>query len=119
MGLEQAVTDLAVMIKNGGEVKKVVNTNAFAVYIGTVEVAPPHIQVRLNADVILYSENLIISAAVLSNYEREFEIFDAAQKPILKGRIKWTDQLAVGDKVILVPTQSNDLYILVEKAVEL
>lgn len=118
MNLDKAMTELAGIIKSGGKVKEVVNTAAFAVYIGTVEATPPELQVRLNANVILYKNNLIISAAVLKNYEREFEIFNAGQESI-QGRIKWTDELAVGDKVIILPTQSDDLYILVEKAVEL
>lgn len=146
--MSKAITELASIIKNNGQVKPAVeSTAAFAVYIGIVEIAPPEIQVRLNEAVILYKENLIISAAALQNYEREFEIYDAeiqftdsncGQTAVAsnhshtiqalnvnsstlraKGKIKWTDELAIGDKVILVPTQSEDLYILVEKAVEL
>lgn len=145
------MAELAVIIKTGGMVKPAdnqTNKSGFAgFYIGVIEVAPPEIQVRLGPEVILYKENLIISAAVLKDYEREFEIFDAdiqftdnncgqsnvssAHSHVIeslnvnsdtltaKGKIKWTDELKKGDKVILVPAQNDNMYILIEKAVEL
>ncbi|AVK82460.1 hypothetical protein C3943_02305 [Lysinibacillus sp. B2A1] len=151
--MSKAITELAVIIKNGGNTNaenNTADTNAFAgFYVGTVEAAPPEIKVRLSPEIILYNDNLIISAAVLKEYEREFEIFDAeiqftdsdcgqtnvaGQYPHshtieslnvdsstlkAKGKLKWTDELKKGDKVILVPAQNENLYILIEKAVEL
>lgn len=145
------MAELAVIIKTGGKVEQAddqTNKSGFAgFYIGVIEIAPPEIQVRLGPEVILYKENLIISAAVLKDYEREFEIFDAeiqftdnnsgqtntvsthshsieslnvdSDTLTAKGKIKWTDELKIGDKVILVPAQNDNMYILIEKAVEL
>ncbi|MER2170541.1 MAG: DUF2577 family protein [Psychrobacillus psychrodurans] len=128
----KAMAELAVIIKTGGKVKPAddpTNKSGFAgFYIGVIEVAPPEIQVRLGPEVILYKENLIISAAVLKDYEREFEIMEGEEIIIAgsipnaftaKGKIKWTDELKTGDKVILVPAQNDNMYILIEKAVEL
>lgn len=126
------MAELAVIIKTGGKVEVVdnqTNNSGFAgFYIGVVEVAPPEIQVRLGPEVILYKENLIISAAVLKDYEREFEIIEGKEMIIAgsipntftaKGKIKWTDELKIGDKVMLVPAQNENMYILIDKAVEL
>ena len=126
------MTELAVIIKTGGKVEPAdneLNKGGFAgFYIGVIEVAPPEIQVRLGPEVILYKENLIISAAVLKDYEREFEIIEGKEMIIAgsipntftaKGKIKWTDELKIGDKVMLVPAQNENMYILIDKAVEL
>lgn len=145
------MVELAMMIKHAGKSasnESDLDKSAFpGFFVGTVEVAPPEIQVRLNPDVVLYKENLVIAASVLKNYEREFEIFDAeiqftdsncgqtnnvsahshsieslnvnSSTLKAKGKIKWTDELVEGDKVILVPTNNEQMYILIEKAVEL
>lgn len=148
--MKKAITELALIIKNNGTVeeKKANNGSSFAgFYVGTVEVAPPDIKVRLSPEIVLYKDNLIISASVLKDYEREFEIYDTeiqftdsncGQTNVAsnhshtveslnintdtfraKGKIKWTDELEQGDKVILVPAQNENMYILIEKAVEL
>lgn len=126
------MAELAVIIKTGGKVEPTDNqTNKLGFagfYVGVIEVAPPEIQVRLGPEIILYKENLIISAAVLKDYEREFEIMEGKEITIAgsipntftaKGKIKWTDEIKIGDKVILVPAQNDNMYILIEKAVEL
>ena len=126
------MAELAVIIKTGGKVEVAdnqTNKSGFAgFHIGMVEVAPPEIQVRIGPEVILYKENLIISAAVLKDYEREFEIIEGEEiiitgsfpsKFTAKGKLRWTDELKIGDKVILVPAQNDNMYILIEKAVEL
>lgn len=126
------MAELAVIIKTGGKEEPADNQTSksgFAgFYVGVIEVAPPEIQVRLGPEIILYKENLIISATVLKDYEREFEIMEGKEITIAgsipntftaKGKIKWTDELKIGDKVILVPAQNDNMYILIEKAVEL
>lgn len=128
--MSKEIVELAVLIKHGNSSKTTTSTTEKSsfpgFFVGTVEVAPPDIQIRLSPEVILYNDNLIISAAVLKEYEREFEIFDAeieldegVKAATAKGKIKWTDELKQGDKVILVPAQNENLYILIEKAVEL
>lgn len=125
------MAELAVIIKTGGKVAPADEQNKSGFegfYIGVIEVAPPEIKVRLGPEVILHKENLIISAAVLKDYEREFKIIEGEEIVITgsvpntftaKGKIKWTDELKTGDKVILVPAQNDNMYILIEKAVEL
>lgn len=145
------MTELALIIKNSGaDPKKKTNQKESefpGFFIGTVEVAPPEIQVRLSPEVVLFNDNFIIAASVLKEYEREFEIFEAeiqftdaicgqtnnvsnhshaieslnvdSDTFTAKGKIKWTDELVEGDKVILVPAQNENMYILIDKAVEL
>lgn len=148
--MSKAITELALLIKNSGSLpqKQQKPSEGFkGFFVGIVEIAPPEIQVRLSPEIVLYKENLVISASVLKDYEREFEIFDAeiqftdencgqtnnvsAHTHVIaslnvdsntltaKGKIKWTDELVEGDKVILVPAQNENMYILIEKAVEL
>lgn len=147
--MSKAITELALIIKGSGNPPRQQHSSANfkGFFVGTVEVAPPELQVRLSPEIVLFKENLVISAAVLKDYEREFEIFDAeiqftdsdcgqttnvsahtheiaslninSQTLKAKGKIKWTDELVEGDMVILVPAQNENMYILIEKAVEL
>lgn len=145
------MTELALLIKNGGadptDETKQKESEFPGFFVGTVEIAPPEIQIRLSPEIVLFKENLIIAASVLKDYEREFEIFEGeiqftdancgqtnnvsnhshaieslnvdSDTFTAKGKIKWTDELVEGDKVILVPAQNENMYILIDKAVEL
>lgn len=126
--MNKAITELAVIIKNVGNPTSKTSEGFKGFFIGKVDVAPPEIQVRLSPEIMLYKENLVISASVLKDYEREFEIFEGEEIIIngsppntftAKGKLKWTDELVEGDQVILVPAQNENMYILIEKAVEL
>ncbi|MEK5171823.1 DUF2577 family protein [Heyndrickxia sp. FSL W8-0496] len=107
---------------------------------GKVISPPPNAKIRLNDVVILYNNNLVWSAHMLEEYERELE---------LKGEIKFTDSdcgstsdgatvttlnvdttfeakdvkmttkdtVKEGDEVILMPTTDDQLYFVLCKAV--
>lgn len=142
--MEQALTELAILLMEQGQ-KNAKPFDGFVV--GKVLAPPPGIQVSIDEAIILDKTHLIIAAHVLSDYEREFEISDAnmqfvdencgttnvasnhmhsiqsinvdAQNAKLKGKLKWIDTLQQGDLVILVPAANQQMYILIDKAVEL
>lgn len=96
--------------------------------IGDVVAELPEIKVQIDPAIILDKTNLIFSAHVLHDYIREFEIFEGKEIIIndslpntftAKGKIKWTDKLKNGDKLILVPSSNDNMYIVIDKAVSL
>ena len=128
-----AISDLAKMFKErenilypGPQIGKIINP-------------PPEIRVRIGDRIVLTSEHLIISAHVLDNYERNFEM----QNPLvngltnaaavgdhgththniatinLSGSLRYVDTLKNGDEVILIPASDGQRYFLIDKAVRL
>lgn len=96
--------------------------------IGKVVSELPDIKVETSPEITLDKSQLIFSAHILNDYEREFEIFEGEEIAITglapstftaKGKIKWTDKLKIDDKLILVPAGNNQMYIVIDKAVEL
>jgi len=96
--------------------------------IGEVVAELPEIKVQIDPAIILDKTMLIFSAHVLHDYEREFEIFEGEEIIInnsipnmftAKGKIKWTDKMKNGDKLILVPSSNDNMYIVIDKAVSL
>ena len=107
--------------KNGGKLFE-------GFLIGDIVADLPDIKVQIDPAVVLDKANLIFSAHVLHDYEREFEIFEGKEIIInnstpntftAKGKIKWTDKLKSGDKLILVPSSNDNMYIVIDKAVSL
>lgn len=122
--MEEGIVELASVIK--GVTKEVPRFEGFV--IGRVISPPDDLRVSIDEAIILDKTNLIIAAHVLSDYEREFEIIEGDEisidsSPIrtftAKGKFKWTDTLKVDDLVILVPSQNEQMYILIDKGVEL
>lgn len=115
--------------------------------IGKVVSEFPDIKVQTSPEVTLDKTQMIFAAHVLHDYEREFEIYDAeiqftdedcGQTAVssahshgiaslnvdsstlqAKGKIKWTDKLKIDDKLILIPAGNDNMYIVIDKAVEL
>lgn len=115
--------------------------------IGKVVSDLPDFKVQLSPEITLDKSHLIFSAHVLHDYEREYEIFDAeiqftdencgttsissahshtvqslnvdSQTLKSKGKIKWTDKLKIDDKLILIPASNDNMYVVIDKAVEL
>lgn len=91
---------------------------------GIVIIPPPNIKVSIGDKIILYNEDLIIAAHVLSDYEREITVDEAtttATSPITKieAKLKFNDTLKADDEVILIPTTDIQKYYLIDKAVRL
>ena len=95
--------------------------------IGDIVADLPEIKVQIDPAIILDKTNLIFATHILKDYTREFEIFDAYEeiktsnpKPFhAEGKIKWTDEPKTGDKLILVPSSNDNMYIVIDKAVSL
>ena len=115
--------------------------------IGKVVSELPDFKVELSPEITLDKSHLFFSAHVLHDYEREFEIYDAeiqftdencgttttasahshgiaslnvdSSTLTAKGKMKWTDKLKIDDKLILVPAGNDNMYIVIDKAVEL
>lgn len=122
--MEEPYVELASVIK--GVTNQVPRFEGFV--IGRVISPPDDLRVSIDEAIILDKTNLIIAAHVLNDYEREFEIVDGDEISIdnsptstftAKGKFKWTNTLLPGDLVILIPSQNEQMYILIDKAVEL
>lgn len=141
--MDKAIVELANIFRNTA--KSVPTFEGFLV--GKVLTPPPEIKVSIDEAIMLDKSHLVIAAHVLKDYEREFEIFDAeiqftddncgttnvsnahshnvealnvdSSTLKAKGKIKWKDTLKSDDLVILVPAGNGQMYILLDKAVEL
>lgn len=96
--------------------------------LGEVVAPLPDIKIQTSDEIILDKSNLIFSAHVLDDYTRAFEIVEGnnlvinASTPSIytaKGKIKLTDKLKNGDKLILIPSDNNNMYIVIDRAVML
>lgn len=140
--MDKSIVELASILKNTA--KSVPTFEGFIV--GKVITPPPEIQISIDDVIVLDKTHLIIAAHVLNNYEREFEIegdiqftdSDCGTTTVssahshgisslnvdantlkAKGKLKWTDTLKKDDQVILVPAGNQQMYILIDKGVEL
>lgn len=141
--MEESIVELASVIKN--VTNQVPRFEGFV--IGRVVSPPDDLRVSIDEAIILDKTNLIIAAHVLSDYEREFEITEGdiqfndanmgttnvaanhshtieslnvdSQTLKAKGKFKWTNTLVTGDLVILIPSENQQMYILIDKGVEL
>lgn len=133
------IVELAKMFKERN------NKSWSGIQVGVVEYEFPEIKIRLGDVILLDKSKLLFSSHVLSGYEREFAIegdleftdSDAGQTSVnsshshsiqslsvntqykSNGKIKLTDTLKKGDKVILVPTADEQYYYVIDKAVTL
>ena len=122
--MEESIVELASVIK--GVTNQVPRFEGFV--IGRVVSPPDDLRVSIDEAIILDKTNLIVAAHVLNDYEREFEIVEGDEISInnspvstftAKGKLKWTNRLLTGDLVILIPSENQQMYILIDKAVEL
>lgn len=108
--------------------------------VGKVVSPPPDIKVSLGKEILLNKEHLLMAAHVLAGYERAIEIpltndiegetelkfvgqpmeHSHDQKSIgVKGKMKYTNTLQIGDEVILIPTTDCQRYFLIDKLTSL
>lgn len=112
---------------------------------GEVIKAPPNLTVQLHSGLKIYGKKLLTDVETRSEYEREFKIkadiskqdmtvdksdmTDVNHKHQLlswagagtieaSGTITWTNDLIVGDTVLMLPTNENEKYYLIGKVKE-
>lgn len=120
--MKKAVVELASIIKKSAQSAPTYE----GFLIGKVLTPPPEVQIGIDEGIVLNRSHLFFSASVLNDYQREFEIegdidiLENGYQPFkAKGKIKWTDTLKTDDLVLLVPAGNQQMYIVIEKAVEL
>lgn len=110
------------------------NPNNMGIQVGTVLEAFPNIRVALGEKIILDKTNLFFSAQVLNEYKTILEVEgannvittnnqtiikeeDSQGNNCIQVKVKWTNELAKGDEVILIPTADNQKFYLIDKVV--
>lgn len=83
--------------------------------IGEVVDDFPNIKIKLGENIHLDASHLVFAAHLLSDYSRQCEIFDSVG--VISGKLKLTDTIKKDEKVILVPSQNSQSYIVIDKAV--
>lgn len=137
----KAINKLALMLKSRD------NPKFLGAITGEVVKAPPELEVKLENGIIIKNKKIMISIEKIIGYERTYSLegdvteydFDNTTKsdpvpqhpshpiPKLKGKgtykaegkIKWTDTLKFGDKVLMLPTNDHKYFYLIDKVVRL
>lgn len=114
---------------------------------GEVVKAPPELEVKLENKAIVKNHKIIISIEKIIGYKRTYSLegnitqydFDntTSSEPVpnhpshpipklsgkgtyqAEGTIQWTDTLKVGDKVLMLPTNEEEYFYLIDKVVRL
>lgn len=114
---------------------------------GEVVKAPPELEVKLENGIIIKNHKIMISIEKIIGYQRTYSLegniteyaFDnttsseavsthpAHPIPKLQGKgtykaegtITWTDTLKVGDKVLMLPTNEEEYFYLIDRVVRL
>lgn len=114
---------------------------------GEVIKAPPHLEVKLQNGIVIKNHKIMISIEKIIGYQRTYSLegniteyaFDNTTNsepvpqhpshPIKKlagkgtykaeGTIKWTDTLKVGDTVLMLPTNKEEYFYLIDRVVRL
>lgn len=115
------------------------NISFIGIQIGKVISPPPEIKIQLGKEIILTKDKLIFCASVLNGYKRLIEIpqtnttgktdsvsigdhgshLHNVAELGLTGELIFTDTLKQGDEIILFPTQDEQLFFVLDKAVRL
>lgn len=114
---------------------------------GEVIKAPPELEVKLQSGVIIKKHKIMVSIEKIAGYKREFSIdgtinditinATTSNKPCglgasnahgtiqgkgnykTVGTITWTDTLKVGDTVLMLPTNKEEYFYLIDRVVRL
>lgn len=91
---------------------------------GTVISPPPNLRVWMNDKLILEPEDIVLAASVLNGYQRQISIKEArtvssSSISEIEGKLSFQDTLKVGDEVIVLPSQDEQTYYLIDRAVRL
>lgn len=114
---------------------------------GEVVKAPPQLEVKLENGIIIKNHKIMISIEKIVGYQRTYSLkgnitqydFDntTSSEPVsthpahpikklsgkgtytAEGTIQWTDTLKVGDKVLMLPTNKEEYFYLIDRVVRL
>lgn len=128
MAEKDGLTELAWMFKKN-EPKKVPSITT-----GIVEALPPNPVIRLDKVITLDKSQLIFASNLIEGYERKIKFTDencgtttSAGDPShthdiaalnVDTLMQWTDTLAIGDEVIVIPVMDSQMYYVLDKAVK-
>lgn len=115
------------------------NPNWNGPFLGKIVKAPPNLEVQIDERIILKADRIVVAWEKVAGYTREFEVkgnieidvTDSKNKDSggnihnkikakgtykASGTNKWTDELKVGDEVILNEFKNQKKFYLVDKA---
>lgn len=81
--------------------------------IGRVISPPPSIRIAIDEAILLDDSHLIVAASANNRYEREVEYIQTNNTST--GKLKFIDNLKIGDEVILIPAGNAQMYALLDR----
>lgn len=111
--MNESIVSIAKELKNASK-----NAKRFEGFLLGKVVAPlPNIKIQTSDEVVLDASNLIFAAHLVDDHIKSYEI--VGTNPLEKGKIKFTDKLQNGEILILIPSDNDNMYIVVDRAVML
>ncbi|MCF2626265.1 DUF2577 family protein [Fusobacterium perfoetens] len=135
------------IVKLAEIIKKRDNPLWLGAVTGEVVKAPPELEVKLENGIIIKNHKIMISIEKIVGYERTYSLkgnisqYDfentTSSEPVsthpahpikklsgkgtysAEGTIQWTDTLKVGDKVLMLPTNKEEYFYLIDRVVRL
>ena len=135
------------IVKLAEIIKKRDNPLWLGAVTGEVVKAPPELEVKLENGIIIKNHKIMISIEKIVGYQRTYSLkgnitqydFDntTSSEPVsthpahpikklsgkgtytAEGTIQWTDTLKVGDKVLMLPTNKEEYFYLIDRVVRL
>ena len=135
------------IVKLAEIIKKRDNPLWIGAVTGEVVKAPPELEVKLENGIIIKNHKIMISIEKIVGYQRTYSLkgnitqydFDntTSSEPVTthpahpikklsgkgtytaEGTIQWTDTLKVGDKVLMLPTNKEEYFYLIDRVVRL
>lgn len=116
---DENITALAKLLKERD------NREYIGVITGTVVQGFPDVKIRVDATVMLDNSHLIWARSLLTDQKRKCYISNPANGAKehglngAEGEFYWTEEIKVGDNVILLPTQNEQIYYVIDRVVVL
>ena len=135
------------IVKLAEIIKKRDNPLWLGAVTGEVVKAPPKLEVKLENGIIIKNHKIMISIEKIVGYQRTYSLqgeitqYDfentTSSEPVpnhpahpikklsgkgtytAEGTIQWTDTLKVGDKVLMLPTNKEEYFYLIDRVVRL
>ncbi|MEK5070791.1 DUF2577 family protein [Sporosarcina sp. FSL K6-1508] len=133
MAEKDGLTELAKLFKNNE------NKTMPSITTGIVEALPPNPVIRLSPKIAPDKTQLIFASNLISGYERKIKFTDTdcgltttendggmnagshnhgIELLEVDTLMQWTDTLAIGDEVIVIPVMDSQMYYVIDKAVK-
>ena len=135
------------IVKLAEIIKKRDNPLWLGAVTGEVVKAPPELEVKLENGIIIKNHKIMISIEKIVGYQRTYSLqgeitqYDfkntTSSEPVpnhpahpikklsgkgtytAEGTVQWTDTLKVGDKVLMLPTNKEEYFYLIDRVVRL